>query len=298
MKSHHTLETRIIPWALVLIVVPYLPAADARAEEWIDWGREPVLPRDLFLGPTGAGFTNPSRSNRIPLFRIQPGYISDTGGLDPDDSTPEDRMSPRKDNDGPNWVQLAMGNDNPYFDLRRPGDPGGVGFYRVTTQVQLFDNERSGCAVALRAVTPAGLEMDGLSNGATVFRPAFSLFHFLDDGTGIQGFVGRHVHINPGPGPQYRGMEYGMALHRPLPVAPNGMGNLFVFVETLGRYRYEPDTGARTDAGGRSPNLLEVLPGLHWRCNDSMWISGGLIFPVNNTPIDPRLWQITCSFRF
>jgi hypothetical protein len=289
----------------VPILAAVLPASGARADEWIDWNREPVLPRDLILGwlfPSGSS-TPASRPHQVRLFRIQSGFLREPVGLDQDDSTPEDRMSPQKDGDGPNWLQLTMGNDNPYFDVRRPGDPGGVGYYKVYSGVQLFDNQRTACALALHAVTPAGLEMDGVPDGPTVFRPAFCLTHSLDDdGTAIHGFVGRQVNLVPKPGPQYRGLEYGMALQRPLPAVPNGAGNLYLFVETLGRYRFDSDAGAssRPDAGAgsRPATEWEVLPGLHWRYNDKMWISGSLILPVNSAPIDPRLWQVTCSFRF
>jgi hypothetical protein len=279
-----------------------LAAAGARADDWTDWSRDPVLPRDLLQGGLAPSGCCPPASHppRIRLFRIQSGFLTEPVGLDQDDASPEDPTSPRKDGDGPNWLQLAMGIDNPYFDVRRPGDPGGVGYYKVHSGVQLFDNQRTACALALQAVTPAGLEMDGVQDGPTVFRPAFSLTHSLDDGTAVHGFVGRQVNLTPRPGSQYRGLEYGMAVQRPLPAVPSGAGNLYLFVETLGRYRFETDSGARSDTGtaSRSATLWELVPGLHWRYNDNMWISGGLILPVNAAPLDPRLWQVTCSFRF
>jgi hypothetical protein len=295
---HNHLAKPILLSTFASVLAALLFAASAQADEWIDWNREPVLPRDLILGglfPSGPP-APANRPHRIPLFRMQSGFLCEPVGLDQDDSTPGD-------NDGPSWLQLAMGNDNPFFDIRRPGDPGGVGYYKVYSGVQLFDNQRTACAIALHAVTPAGLEMDGVQDGPTVFRPAFSLTHSLDDdGTAIHGFVGRQVHFNPKPGAQYRGLEYGMALQRPLPAVANGAGNLYLFVETLGRYRFDADTGTgvRTDSGtvNRPATAWEVLPGLHWRYNDNMWISGSLILPVNTAPIDPRLWQLTCSFRF
>jgi hypothetical protein len=302
---HSYLAGPVLRGFVLLILLLVNPWSWARGDDWIDWIHDPVLPRDLLPeSPYSTGSaTSSNRLHRIPLFRIQSGFLSGPVGLDQDDSTPDDRMSPQRDNEGPSWLQLAMGNDNPYFDVRRPGDPGGVGYYKVYSGVQLFDNQRTACALALLAVTPAGLEMDGVPDGPTVLRPAFSLSHSLDDeGTAIHGFIGRQVHFNPKPGPQYRGLEYGMAFQRPLPAVPSGAGSLYLFVETLGRYHFEADPGsgvrAETGNGNRPATEWEVLPGLHWRYNDNMWISGSLILPVNSAPLDPRLWQVTCSFRF
>jgi hypothetical protein len=284
---------------LLLALAAGWPAA-ARAEDPTAWNSNPVLPHDLILGQLLAP-SSPSPGSRpylIRLFRIQPAFPSDPVGLDQDD--PDDRVVPRKD-DGPNWLQLSMGTDNPYFDVRLPGDPGGVGYYKVHSQVQLFDNQRTGCAVGLQAWTPAGMEMDGVPDGPTVVSPALSLFHTLDDGTAIQGFVGKHVPLNPRQVGQFgRSVQCGMAVQRPLVQGtPNSPGSLYLFVETLGRYRYEPDTNPlRPDLGNRAAAQWDVLPGLHWRLNDNVWISGGLILPVNSAPIDARLWQLTCSFRF
>ena len=89
-----------------------------------------------------------------------------------------------------------MGNDNPYFDFRRSNDPGGVGYTRVNTQVQLFDTSRTACSVGLQAVTPSGQEFDGLGDkfGTTAVTPGVSLFHMLDDdATALQAYVGKHM---------------------------------------------------------------------------------------------------------
>jgi hypothetical protein len=298
MKTPNNNSRGLPYWTIVPILAVALFDVAVQADEGMAWGPSPVLPRDPILGPAAASgsSSHAGRSHRIRLFRIQPGFLSEPMGLDQVDSTPEDCLS-----EGPDWLQLAMGTDNPYFDARRPGDPGGVGYFRLFSGVQLFDNQRTGCAVALQAVTPAGLEWDGVPGGPTVLSPTFSLTHSLDDeGTAIHGFVGRQVHFNAKPGPQYRGVEYGLAVQRPLSSGPNAGSCLYLFVETLGRYRFEPDTAVRTDVGtgNRSASAWEVLPGLHWRYNDHMWISGSLILPVNTTPPDPRLWQVTCSFRF
>lgn len=299
--SRRTLDSKTIRTTLLLALAAGWPAA-ARAQGPTDSDRKPVLPRDFILGQVLAP-ASPAPASRpylIRLFRIQPAFLSDPVGLDQDEATPDDRPAARTDADGPNWMQLAMGSDNPYFDVRLPGDPGGVGYYKLHSQVQLFDNQRTGCALGLQAWTPAGTEMDGVPDGPTVVSPALSLFHTLDDGTAIQGFVGKHVPLNPRPTGQLgRSVQYGMAVQRPLVQGtPNSPGSLYLFVETLGRYRYDSDLTARADTGTRPAAQWDVLPGLHWRLNDNVWISGGLILPVNSAPLDARLWQLTCSFRF
>ena len=74
--------------------------------------------------------------------------------------------------------------------------------------------------------------------------------------------------------------------------------NVFVFVEALGRYRYEAGTGIGVPALGSSANTLEFVPGLHFKMSDNWWVSGGLVLPVTQSPNDQRLWQLTCSFQF
>jgi hypothetical protein len=232
--------------------------------------------------------------NRIPLFRFTPGYRSDPLGLDLDDNNLTDPV-PAGADDGPDWLQFTMGSDNPFFDIRRPGDPGGVGFYKVHSQVQLFDSTSTGLAINMQAVTPAGVEMDGVNTGQTVFIPSFALFHALEDGTAFHGFVGKNLPFAQGWSPRLgKGVQYGMAVQRPvLPGGIEGLGNFYFFVEALGRVHTDADTSLN------SPANLELLPGLHWRVNEKWWISSGLVFPMGPSQVEGgRLWQITCSFQF
>ena len=288
-RTHHRLPAWIVP-GLALLLLPIF-ALSARAEEVIDWSSDPILPRDLDAEASAAA--NAARANRIRLFRITPGFLADPLGLsDPDEPAPEDQTAPR--DTGPDWLTVSMGPDNPFFDLRRPGDPGGVGYYKVNTQVQLFDSRNTGCAVSCQAVKPAGRDNDGLEDGPTVVSPSLSLFHELDDGTAIQGFVGKHVNLNSNwTGQLNQSVQYGMAVQRPiLPTGTDGSGNVFVFVEALGRYRYD------AAAGPGSPNVWEVLPGLHWQMAPNWWMSGGVVVPVNTPTTGVNQWQITCSFQF
>jgi hypothetical protein len=284
---------------VVLVVAVLLPHAVRAADDIFDLNRDRVLPDNIGIGvySTDGSATAP-RPDRIRLFRIMPGFLSDPVGLE-DDTTPGPDGVPVKTDDGPNWLQLAVGNDNPFLDVRYPGDPGGIGYTRVHTQLQLFELPATSCAIGFRAVTPAGAEQGGVEDGPTVISPAFSLFHALDDGTAFQGFISKNLHVaNPanltdtlGHASQLnRSMQYGMAVQRTLLPEEN---SVFWFVEALGRYRYDTTTPGTAQAS------MEVLPGMHLKLNDSWWLSGGVILPVTqNRPIDGHLWQITCSFQF
>ena len=284
-RTHHRRAAWIAP-ALSLLLLP--PAA-VRAEDVIDWGRDSILPWDTDAEAAAAS-ANAARPNRIRLFGITPGFLSNPVGL----SEPDEPATNDPADAGPDWLTVTMGPDNPFFDLRQPGDPGGVGYYRVHTQVQLFDSPNTGCAVSCQAVKPAGRDNDGLEDGPTVVSPAVSLFHALDDGTAIQGFVGKNVNLNSNwAGQLNQSVQYGMAVQHPiLPTAPDGSGNLFVFVEALGRYHYDAVAGPGTANG------LEVLPGLHWQMAPNWWMSGGVVLPVNTAPSSVNQWQFTCSFQF
>jgi hypothetical protein len=121
------------------------------------------------------------------------------------------------------------------------------------------------------------------------------VFHTLEDGTAIQGFVGKDVRLNPTWSSQlHRSIQYGMAVQRPLlsPGQTDGLSNCYLFLEALGRYRFDGDVGQGTAA------VWELLPGVHWKLRDNWWISGGVILPVGTTTPDARLLQFTCSFRF
>jgi hypothetical protein len=271
----------------------------AEPDDIIDWNRDRILPPELDLS-FSANDASPAgqRPDRIHLFRIVPGFLSGPIGLEDDPSVDPDG-TPVKD-DGPSWLQVAIGNDNPYFDVHYAGDPGGIGYTRMQTQMQLLDLPSTGCTIGFQAVTPSGALQGGVEDGPTVISPAFSLFHSLSDGTAFQGFVSKDLHVtNPGTLADTlthstqlnRSMQFGMAVQRP--VLPDA-NSVFLFVEALGRYRYDT-----TITGTTIPPAMEVLPGMHLKLSDSWWLSGGVILPVNqNRPIDAHLWQISCSFQF
>lgn len=223
----------------------------------------------------------------------------DPVGLDSDnDTVVSEAVAPGCTNEGDsaadNRFRVAFGTDNPYFDFRRPGDPGGVGFYRLYSQAMLFDNQKTGLSMGLQAVTPAGLDADGVADGPTILSPHFAWFHEVGNGTAIQGFIGKNLransHWSESLGAQ---INYGLAVQSPIPGTENTASkSLHMFVEALGRYRMDADPTQH------APLNWEVLPGLHWRLNESWWMSGGILMPLSAPRPDPRLWQITCSWQF
>jgi hypothetical protein len=263
---------------------------------WAEWFEEDSSSPSPFV----------SRTPRVRLLRVAPGFLSDPIDLRDDDlglpgvpSMPGSNQppAPAQPANGPEWIQFGAGYDNPFVDLRLPGDPGGVGYYRVNTQVQLFDSPTTACTFGVQAVTPAGIQFGGLPTGPTVFCPAFSVFHSLGQGTALQGFVAKNVPISgtaEGPSFLQRNVQYGMAVQRPIATdGPEGLRNVFLSVGALGQF----------SAAGGNFNALptyDVLPGLQWHVNDNWWVSSGVLFPVGptTTRTAPSQWQLTCSFQF
>jgi hypothetical protein len=284
-----------------LVALTLLPAARAQVavvpivpRPVLDRG--PLVPPDLVFsgGPTLPSSTQPL-PERIRLFRIQPGFLSDPPGLDQDDKSSLDV----KDSDDPDFLTFTIGNDNPFFDYRLHGDPGGVGFTRVNTQVQLFDTARTACSLGLQAVTPGGAQFDGLPDrmGPTVLTPALSVYHALDNAIALQAYIGKHMPIqNSSTQAINRDFQYGMALQRPITTREDDLfRRVYVSVGALGQYQYKAD--APTPA--RAPVLWEVLPGLHYKVADNWWISTGIGLPVGPSRTDPgQHWQLTCSWQF
>lgn len=225
----------------------------------------------------------------LPLDPVGLDSDTDTAPLDPNAPSPTDKDSP-----GDGRLRVALGADNPFFDFRRPGDPGGVGFYRLHSQMLLFDNQKTGLSMGLRAVTPAGVEADGIADGPTVLSPNVAWFHELGKGTAIQGFVEKAVRANSRWSDSLeRQINYGLAVHKPVLGGENTPGqSVHVFLEALGRYRIDSDTSQR------APLNWELLPGVHWRLSDSWWMSGGVLMPLGVPRPDAHMWQITASWQF
>jgi len=233
-----------------------------------------------------------SRPDRFQLFRMPTGFLTTPVGLDSDDDDPVDPSSsslPSEDR-----LQVAVGQDNPFFDFRYRGDPGGHGYYRLHAQYQLVDSNSSGLSLGLRAVTPAGLEGDGLAQGRTVLIPALAWYQDLGGNFILHGYIGKNLHASPNWTDNLeRSLHYGMALQQPVPgLESSPIGSLHMFVEALGRQRNNPDLV------DRPVSTLEMLPGLHWQMGENWWLQGGVLLPLGSSRLDTSLWQITCSWRF
>jgi hypothetical protein len=244
------------------------------------------------------------RDQRIRLPRFQPGFLADPVNVFPDTTT-TDPTQPA--DDSADWLNLAMGNDNPFTDFRRPGSAGGLGYYRMMGQVQLLDSGSTGFALNLNAVTPAGRQMDGVEYGVTVFTPSLAVYQELMTGTALHGFVGTNLSVNglptafTSPGQVVSSpVEYGIALQHPLLLPETDVdGGLYFYVGAIGRVTDPRDL---PPLAARQPTL-EVLPGLHWQLDSKTWLTGALIVPVSRGTTTPTqtnqpLWQLTCQFRF
>jgi hypothetical protein len=232
------------------------------------------------------------RSTRFRLFGMSPGFLYSPVGLEDDDDTTEsgDSTSTIGEDVTDGRVQIVMGMNNPYFDLRRPGDPAGLGYYRVHSQYQMFDSGNTGLNVGLQGVTPAGQVNGGIENGPTVIRPSLGWYHDRGDGTAFQGFISKDFRSIPRSKNEFgHSVQYGMGMLWPAPekspVRFNG------FVEVLGHYRYGDPTVQR------SPNV-QVVPGVYWWLDATTWVALGLLQPLEARRPDVGQWQLTCSWQF
>lgn len=266
-----------------LLCVLLLGAATgpAAAQDGLGFGtpawREPVLDRSfrpLFVcdQPAANGCSG-CRASRVHLFRMPCGFLYEPVGLDSDDPPPEDPLDPKTASGGPDStpVQVVMGLDNPYFDYRLPTDPGGLGYYKVHTQLQLLDQGKTSLCLGLQAYTPAGLEMRGLAGGPTVLNPTVAWFQDLGQGAALQGFVGKNIRAGAGWTDELESnVEYGMALQYALPgLTTCPKHNFLFFMEALGRYRINGE------AAPGKPMNWEFIPGIHWRVGDNWALSVG-----------------------
>lgn len=293
-----------VPFGLLAVFLCVLPAvgrAQVPGPSAAGIGQPPSCGRlDEILGSSGGSTGAVREDNHFRLFRMPAGFLKDPIGLQTDDDPPPTEAGLVGASDltpgveGDYRLQVTVGNDNPYFDFRPPGAPGGIGFYKLHAQYLVADHPTGGCCLELQAVTPAGMEVDGASSGPTVLSPTLAWYQALDDGGAVHGFVGKDVRANSrwSDSPE-RCVQYGLALQYPLGEGDTtGCHTLHWFIEALGRYRYDPDL---------NPHPLpswELLPGLHWRAGPNWWVSGGVSVPVSSPRVGAGLWQLTCSWRF
>jgi hypothetical protein len=268
--------------ALAAALIHYVPAAaqSPAAEPVQKWVR-PAFDSDivsaLYCGAEPVDGGSASRASRIRLQQMLPGFVSDPPSLSAFDDVPGMAAAP-VGNTGPNWMTVNFGDDNPLLDPRRSGDPGGVGFVQIYSQMQLFDTGGSSLCLALRGWTPAGVENGGVQQGPTVFAPGVSAFQDLGAGTALQGFVDQHLRNAYQHGP----LRCGVAWDCPIDLwEDNSDRSLFFYVQGLGRVDYGPDRKGR-------PTSWELVPGIHWQLSDSMWLSLGA----------SRTRMLTCGWSF
>ena len=89
----------------------------------------------LFCGADPTEYTPASSATRIRHTQMLPGFVSDPPYLKGFDDLPSD--SALAADSGPTWMTMNFGDDNPYLDPRRSGDPGGVGYVHFYSQLQL-----------------------------------------------------------------------------------------------------------------------------------------------------------------
>jgi hypothetical protein len=282
---------------LIVLLSACGAALSARAQEMLEELpreaiQQPAMGRDLRdalwgLGPVMEEAPPPGRAARFRTFRMMPGFLADPLGLyNGDDPAgagdPAAGLVSSKDGDAPGRIQVTLGNDNPFFDFRWRGDPGGVGFYKVHSQMQLLDSGFTSLCLNCQAVTPAGLESGGVGEGPTIITPSIGWFQELGWGTALQGYVGTNVRTASDR--LECAYHYGLSWQCPLPglVNADDKRGVYLFLQALGRYRYEGE-----NQQGR-PAVWEIVPGIHWRVADSCWLSlGGM-----------RSSLLTCSWRF
>jgi hypothetical protein len=271
------------------------------ASPFADFTREPILPRRLVLDASSGsgGETAPTgRAARFQMFRMPAGFIHDPAGLDMDDDPFQEAdpaCSPGSDAPGDLPFGASFGADNPYFDVRLPGDPGGLGYQRVHTQYQVIGDRFTSMCLGFQAFMPAGLENNGLINAPTIISPNLSLFHEWENGLAVQGFIGKTLPARAGWTDNFlrRSVHCGLGFQSPLPgLAGSSMPDVHWFVEALGSVQRMPGSAAP------AAPFLGVIPGLHWRLRDNWWMSSGVVLPVGTTHYEPGKIQITCSWRF
>ncbi|OAI51796.1 hypothetical protein AYO44_04830 [Planctomycetaceae bacterium SCGC AG-212-F19] len=191
-------------------------------------------------------------------------------------------------------LDVWVGNDNPYFDLRRPGMLGGVGYYRVNADYWLLDEPRSSFVIHCRAVTPAGLAAGGIEHGPTIVRPGLTWSQVLGPTITAQAFVETKMvgGTKPVAGPE-EAFRYGFAVqHALLDDFTLDSGEVYLFVQALGR------NAAVGPPGTPGASRWDVVPGVRWEPDETFWLSGGVMFGSGRGRTEALLWQITCACRF
>jgi hypothetical protein len=272
---------------LLAAVVPSRTAAQIPAQETPDPWAAPAVSDDvanrLLFGAEPFQPTVTPRTPRISMFHMLPGFLSEPMTILSKDSPVVDDADSAVPDAGAGSMEglvVSMGAYNPYFDLRRPGDPGGVGYNQLHSQLQVVELPSTSVCLGVRAWTPAGLDVGGVQDGPTTVAPGLGVFHDLGYGAGLHGYVDQNFQgVCKTHGP----LQYGMGVQCPLtPWAEPSDGSLYFFVEAVGNYDY---VGASYRQG--RPQNWDVVPGLHWRVNDTFSMS----FGATRSSMVTWMWQ-------
>ena len=126
---------------------------------------EPVLPRDFSIRlERQTGEFEAMARTPLHLFSMPTAIPQNPLALDVDDDVLDPNALEASPPDN-NRLQVSLGMDNPFFDFRRAGDPGGVGYYKLYSQALLWDSRTTTLSVGLEAMTPAGLDAEGVATG-------------------------------------------------------------------------------------------------------------------------------------
>ena len=220
--------------------------------------------------------TTPGRTPRLQLFRMPTGFLANPLDLVSDDDRAFDNdpaFAKSANDDDLSFLLVSVGQHAPNLDMFRHGDPGGLGYYRLHSQVQIFDFGTSSLCIGLQAYTPTGLAYGGsFNNGPTIVTPALAGFQELGDEIGIHAFISQPVAANSHWRDNLQtGLRCGLAVQRPVPgVLCNQDQGLFLFVQGLAQCQ----TGGFHEVG-RASNW-EIIPGVQWRVNTGCWLSVGV----------------------
>jgi hypothetical protein len=272
----------ILSYAIALGIPILLPLAQrAGAQELAPWSIEKLFqePSVPFKGDTIELREVPApRTARLQILGMQAGFFVNPLGLDLDDDLPPGaageaaEAAGRSGTSDSDLVQLNIGAYNPYFEMRHPGDPGAVGYYKVHSQVQLLDAGSTSFCLNVQGYTPAGIQSGGVANGPSYVIPALAGFHELGFGTAVQGYFGQNIQANSHWTDRLNGgYQYGMAVQCAVPGTAVGADQgLFLFLEALGRYRYDLPQSSQTTSRAA---LWEVVPGMQMRVNGECWMN-------------------------
>jgi hypothetical protein len=220
-----------------------------------------------------------AHSPRLQMMGMQYGFLVNPLGLDDDDPPGLTDTSVRTNPNDPDVVQLNIGTHNPYLELRLPGDPGGLGYYKVHSQVQLIEAGKTSFCLNLQAYTPAGVENGGIANGPTTLVPTVACFQDLGYGAALHTYVGQNIQASSGWTDRINNsFQYGMAVQCAVPgTGATADQGLFVFLEALGRYSNAPISASSSNASSNAPYtrtaLWEFVPGVQMRLSDNCWMN-------------------------